>query len=263
MNSNAPLDLPNPVAIHMLGVRIHSLTSVQLLDIIKGCITNQRKVIIAHVNVHGMNFACKLKWFREFLNTAEIVFCDGFGIILGARILGHRIQERITYADWSWELDEFCEKNQLSLFLLGGQPGVAELAAEKLQNLHPKLVISGTQHGYFNKTTGSAENEHVIQTINSSRPNILLVGFGMPLQEQWLVENWDDINANVALTVGGAFGYVSGDIRRGPEWLTKHGFEWLARLWIEPKRLWKRYLVGNPVFLWRILMQRLGLIKFE
>lgn len=263
METTKTLDLLNPVTIHMLGVRIHSLTSIQLLGIIKRCITNQQKIIIAHVNVHGMNYACKLKWYRKFLNTAEIVFCDGFGIILGARLLGHRIQERITYADWAWELAGFSETNQFSLFLLGGQPGVAEKAADKLKAFHPHLVISGIHHGYFNKLKGSIENDHVLQVINSAKPNILLVGFGMPLQEQWLVENWDQITANVALTTGGAFGYVSGDIRRGPEWLTKHGFEWLARLWMEPKRLWKRYLIGNPIFLWRILMQRLGFLKFE
>ena len=88
-------------------------------------------------------------------------------------------------------------------------------------------------------------------------PDILIVGFGMPLQERWLMQNWENLDARVALTGGAVFDYVSGEVRRGPRVLTDNGFEWLARFLIEPGRLWRRYLVGNPLFLWRVLQQRL------
>jgi N-acetylglucosaminyldiphosphoundecaprenol N-acetyl-beta-D-mannosaminyltransferase len=247
--------------IQILGVRIHSLSICQLLYIIGQYITHQKKAIIANVNVHGMNLAYKFDWYRDFLNHADIVFCDGYGVILGARILGHRIQERITFADCMWPLAEHAEKNRYTLFFLGGHPGVAEKAASRLQARFPHLLISGIQHGYFDKAEDSSENESIIQRINSTKPNILIVGFGMPLQEQWLIENWDRIEANVALTAGAVFDYISGELRRGPKWMTNHGLEWLARLWIEPGRLWKRYLIGNPVFLWRIFLQRVGIYK--
>jgi N-acetylglucosaminyldiphosphoundecaprenol N-acetyl-beta-D-mannosaminyltransferase len=86
---------------------------------------------------------------------------------------------------------------------------------------------------------------------------MLLLGFGMPLQERWLMQNWDCLDVRVALTGGAAFDYISGDLRRGPRFLTDNGFEWLARLFIEPKRLWRRYVIGNPLFLLRVLKQRL------
>ena len=96
-----------------------------------------------------------------------------------------------------------------------------------------------------------------MRQINTAEPDILLVGFGSPLQERWLMENRDRVNAHVALTGGAVFGYVSGELRRGPRLLTDNGFEWLARLLVEPRRLWRRYLLGNPLFLLRVLMQRL------
>ena len=123
--------------------------------------------------------------------------------------------------------------------------------------LRPNLGIVGIHHGYFDHTSGSSENETVIQQINAANPDVFVVGFGMPLQEWWLKENWDRVNADVAITLGAIFDYVSGELRREPRFLTDNGFEWLARLFIEPRRLWRRYMVGNPVFLMRVLVQRL------
>jgi N-acetylglucosaminyldiphosphoundecaprenol N-acetyl-beta-D-mannosaminyltransferase len=137
---------------------------------------------------------------------------------------------------------------------------VADKAAACLIERFPDLHIVGIHHGYFDKAPGSPENEAVIQQINDVQPNILVIGFGMPLQEQWLMRNWERIEANVALTGGAVFDYVSGQLRRGPRWMTDHNMEWLARLIIEPRRLWRRYLIGNPLFLWRVLKQRFGLL---
>ena len=122
-------------------------------------------------------------------------------------------------------------------------------------------MIAGTSHGYFNKEAYSAENQAVIESINKSRPNILIVGFGMPMQEKWLNENWQSIDSNIALTGGAVFDYISGELKRGPKWMTEHGLEWLARMLIEPKRLWKRYFIGNPKFLFHVILQRFGLLK--
>jgi N-acetylglucosaminyldiphosphoundecaprenol N-acetyl-beta-D-mannosaminyltransferase len=187
-----------------------------------------------------------------------VVFCDGAGVMLAARLLGRRIPARITYADWMWRLAAFAEAEGLSLFLLGARPGVAEEAARRLLARHPKLHISGVRHGYFDHAAGSPQNEAVLREIEASRPDFLLVGLGMPLQEHWLMDNWHRIEAGVALTGGAVFDYVSGGLRRGPRFLTENGFEWLARLLIEPRRLWRRYLLGNPLFMLRVLGQRFG-----
>ena len=250
-------------SIYLLGIRIHVLSIDDLFAYISCVISSQSRALIANVNVHAMNLSCDLPRFRAFLNSADIVFCDGAGVILGARILGHPSSQRITYADWIWQLAEFAEPRGFTFFFLGARPGVADEAAARLIERFPNLRIIGAHQGYFDKTAGSPENEAVIRDINAVKPNILIVGFGMPLQERWLMENWEKIEANVALTGGAVFDYISGELHRGPRWMIDHSLEWLARLIIEPRRLWKRYLIGNPLFLARVIKQRLGLLHFN
>ncbi|MFN8489844.1 MAG: WecB/TagA/CpsF family glycosyltransferase [Caldilineaceae bacterium] len=249
--------------ISLLGVKIDKILVNELLGKIAQVINSGGKSTILHVNVYAMNLACELSWFRAYLNQSDIVFCDGFGVKLGAWILGHRIPQRITYADWVWQLAQFAESQNFSLFFLGARPGIAEKAAKHLQEQFPNLRVVGVQHGYFDKTLGNSENKAVIKTINALKPNILLIGFGMPIQERWLWENLDQLDINIALTGGAVFDYASGELQRGPRWMTDHGLEWLARLLIEPGRLWKRYIIGNPLFLWRVLKQWLGLASYE
>jgi N-acetylglucosaminyldiphosphoundecaprenol N-acetyl-beta-D-mannosaminyltransferase len=191
------------------------------------------------------------------------VFCDGFGVKLAAGILGMGAIERFTPPDWFPRLAELCVREGFRLYLLGAQPGTAHQAAASLSQRHPGLNIVGTGHGYFDKRVGSPENQAVLENIRAAKPHILIVGFGMPAQERWISENWDDLTANVILPVGAAIDYLAGSIPRAPAWMTGHGLEWLGRLVIEPRRLWKRYLVGNPLFFWRVFKQRLGLVHFE
>lgn len=252
-----------PAPICMLGVNIHPVYLEQLLKLIHNTLKQRERAIIANVNAHAMNLACAQPWFRAFLNQSAIVFCDGFGVKWGARLLGYHIPQRFTPPDWIDLLADLARREDYSMFLLGARPGVAEKAALRLQERFPGLRIAGTQHGFFDKTLGSAENEAVIQAINAANPEILIIGFGMPLQERWLQESWPRLDARIALPVGAAIDYVAGEVRRGPRWMTDHGLEWLARLLIEPRRLWQRYLVGNPLFLWRVLQQRLGLLRLE
>lgn len=214
--------------------------------------------LVLNANVHCLNLAHSDPALRDFLNDAEIVFCDGAGVMLAARLLGRYIPGRITYADWIWHLAAYAAAEGFTLYFLGARPGVAEKAAGKLEDRYPDLKISGIRHGYFDRSPSSPENEAVIEEINAVAPDILLVGFGMPLQERWLMENWRRIDARVALTGGAVFDYVSGELRRGPRTLTDNGFEWLARMIVEPRRLWRRYVVGNPVFLSRVIRQRLN-----
>ena len=244
--------------IDVLGVGVDPLTVEELHEEISRFVENGEHALVLHANVHGLNLAYRNGRLRDLFNRAPIVFCDGSGVMLGARILGRRIPERITYADWTWKLAAFAEERGFSLFFLGARPGVAEKAARRLEYRFPKLRIAGAEHGYFERTLGSPENEAIIKKINAARPDVLLVGFGMPVQEFWLAENWEKVDANVALTGGAVFDYVSGELRRGPRFLTDRGLESVARLMVEPRRLWRRYVIGNPLFLLRVLKQRLG-----
>jgi N-acetylglucosaminyldiphosphoundecaprenol N-acetyl-beta-D-mannosaminyltransferase len=247
----------------ILGVSVDALTVATLHDRLQSLVAHQLKATVLNVNVHCLNLAYTRPWLRNFLNQAEIVFCDGAGVMLGAKLLGYHIPERITYADWVWQLAAFAEPHQFTFYFLGARPGVAQQAADNLLKKHPNLKIVGIHDGYFDKTTGSEENKAVIAEINRLKPNILMLGMGMPMQEQWLMENWDDLEVNIALTGGAVFDYISGNLQRAPQWMTDNGLEWLGRLLIEPRRLWKRYILGNPKFFWRILRQRFGFIRLE
>ncbi len=211
-----------------------------------------------NVNAHCLNLCYGDPALRGLFHRADVVFCDGAGVVLAARILGRRLPPRITYADWIEDLAALAAAENYSLFFLGARPGVAAEAAENLRRRHPALKVVGVRDGDFDAETGGPENEAILAEIRSANPDILLVGLGMPLQERWLMANLHRLDVGVALTGGAVFDYASGRLRRGPRLLTDNGLEWLARLLVEPHRLWRRYLLGNPLFLARVLRQRLA-----
>jgi N-acetylglucosaminyldiphosphoundecaprenol N-acetyl-beta-D-mannosaminyltransferase len=249
--------------VSILGAELTVCTKRDLLTLVADCIRSGSNATILSGNVHSLNLAYEMPWFRELLSQADVVRVDGAGLRLAGKLLGHDMPERATWADFIWDLAQFCNQQDLTVFLLGARPGVADRAAAYLKGRFPALRVLGTHHGYFDKTASSSENEAVIQAINAVKPDILVVAFGMPLQERWLWENRERLDAKVVFTCGAMFDYVSGELRRPPRWMTDHGLEWLGRLLIEPRRLWRRYLIGNPLFLWRVLKQRLGLLRFK
>ena len=239
----------------MLGVGVDRIT-VEGLHAEVARLVRRRGGIVLNVNAHCLNLCHGDEELRRFFTGADVVFCDGSGVRLAARILGDQLPERITYADWLPRLAALAEERGFSLFFLGARPGVAGEAARRLRRSHPGLKIAGVRHGFFDHGAGSPENGAVVAEINAARPDVLLLGLGMPLQERWLMENHRRLDVGVALTGGAVFDYASGHLRRGPRLLTDNGFEWLARLLVEPRRLWHRYLLGNPLFLARVLAQR-------
>jgi len=235
---------------------VDPLTVAELHAEIARLVRGGRLGLVFNVNAHCLNLCYEDSALRDSLNGADVVFCDGAGVMLAARMLGGRIPARITYAAWIWQLADFAAAEDFSLYFLGAKPGVAQEAARSLRERYPDLRIVGVRHGYFDHSVGSSENREVLEEINSCAPDILLVGLGMPLQERWLTENRHKLHAvGVALTGGAVFDYASRRVRRGPRLLTESGLEWLARLLHEPRRLWRRYLVGNPLFLLRVLRQ--------
>lgn len=239
----------------VLGVGVDRITAEGLHAEITRLV-RRRDGVVLNVNAHCLNLLHEDEGLRDFFGAADVVFCDGAGVRLAARMLGDRLPERITYADWLPRLTALAERRGFSLFFLGAHPGVAREASAKLRESHPGLKIVGVRDGFFDHRAGSPENEAVVAEIKAARPDVLLLGLGMPLQERWLMENHRRLGVGVALTGGAVFDYASGRLRRGPRLLTDNGFEWLARLLVEPRRLWRRYLLGNPLFLARVLAQR-------
>lgn len=238
----------------LLKTKFHKVTVHELIEYILEAAQLKRKTIIGHVNIKAMNLACELPWYQDFLNKADLVFCDGTGVLLGAQMSGYSVksEHRMTCPDYIEDLVLACEKQNVSLFLLAGQPGVVDKAISKLVAIAPKLRIQG-HHGHFDKF--GEKNNSVIQKINSFKPGVLYIGFGMPLQERWLLDNLDHIEANVFLPLGACLDFYTHTVYRGPQWMTDNGFEWLARLGTEPQRLWERYILGNPLFFYRVFSQ--------
>ena len=244
---------------NIIGSKVTLCNKKQLLSFIGNSIKTHQKNTVLSGNIHSFNLAHKHKWLRDYINSADIVRLDGAGLRVAAFILGRKTPPRMTWSDFIWDLSDYCLLNNYSLFFLGNAEGIAREAAKKIQTTREGLQIKGTINGYFDKTIGSEENESVIKRINSAKPDILIVGFGMPLQEKWLQENRSRIDVPVVMTGGAIFEWVIGKQKRGSEILLRSGFEWLTRLIADPKRLWRRYLIGNPVFLFRVLLQRIGL----
>lgn len=257
MNSTEVTTNISPVGtVDIFGVSVHALTVAELHSAFAETIGNDRRAMVLNVNVHCLNLAYDRPWLVDLLNSADLVYCDGAGVVLGAKLLNQQLPGRITLADWLWELADFSQAHGYSLFFLGAQQGVAQKAAEQLVERFPNLKIAGTHHGYFDKSPGSDENLRIIQHVNEANADILIVGFGMPIQEKWLMENWALLKVHVAIAGGAIFDFISGELKRAPMWMNNNGLEWLGRLLIEPRRLWHRYVIGNPIFLARVLRER-------
>jgi N-acetylglucosaminyldiphosphoundecaprenol N-acetyl-beta-D-mannosaminyltransferase len=243
-----------PAPIDLLGVPIHPVSQAQLLDTLVswGRGTTLRRVY--YINIHGMNLAHEDDAYRRALHRGDVVFCDGYGVKWGARLAGSSLPERMTPPDW---IDRFAAATAAagqSVFALGDEDGVAARFQRQLTERHPGYRDAGHHHGFFAKT--GAENAAVLARINAASADHLLVGFGMPLQELWTDANASRLRVKTVISVGALFRWYSGEERRGPPWMTEHGFEWLARLAQHPVRHFRRYVVGNPLFLYRILRWR-------
>lgn len=249
---NSQISIEEIPRVEVLGLKIAAISSAQLNAVVGRCVELGQKRQILHVNVHGFNLCFRHAWMYAYLSRADLLFCDGAGVRVGALLLGRMLPKRITLADWIWEFAAYAEPRGYTMFFLGALPGVAQQAAHALKDHHPNLKIVGVHHGFFDREAESSENQRVVELINSAKPDVLWVGLGMPLQEEWLRNNWSRLDVKVAINSGAMLDYVAGTVPRAPRWLTDHGMEWLGRLLIEPRRLWRRYLIGNPLFLWRI-----------
>ena len=235
--------------INFLGVNVDVLDTDALCDRILLFAKEKIKSKIMYVNADCMLIALKDNLYRKILNQAELVYADGIGIVLGARILGRHLPGRSTAADF---MPSFCQKfteNKLSIYLFGAHPHVAEEVKTNLKKKIPGINIVGTRHGYFKPD----DNGAIINDINKAKPDILIVGLGAPKQEKWIHENTPFLNVSVVWGVGGLFDFLSERTPRGPRFLVDNGFEWLCRFMAEPRRLGKRYLVGNVLFLFQVI----------
>jgi N-acetylglucosaminyldiphosphoundecaprenol N-acetyl-beta-D-mannosaminyltransferase len=228
----------------MLGVRITPMRLHDLLASVEQAVGSGERWIIANHNLHSLCVHQTDPKMRAFYAQARCTFVDGMGVVLLGRLLGLplRRDQRITAVDWLRPVLRMCRDRGWRVLFLGARPGVAAKAAGVLMGDIPGLQVE-VAHGYFDVTPGSSENEAVLDRITAYRPDVLIVGMGMPRQEHWIVDNLDRIPAGAIFNQGGFLDYLAGVVTTPPRWTGRVGFEWLARLLADPARLWSRYLV--------------------
>ena len=240
--------------IDVLGVRFTAATRAGAVAEAERLFESETPGWIAVENVHALNLAHDDPEHRAALDRADMVLNDGRGVMLGARILGDRFPEDLHGNVFTPLLIERAAQKGWPIFFLGAAPGVADEAARVLTNRYPGLQIAGTHDGYFKRE----EEPEVCEKIRASGAKVLMVGMGMPIQEQFLDRNLEVTGVQLASTVGAFFDFQTGKVPRAPEWVQRFGIEWVYRLLKEPKRLWRRYLLGNPLFVFRVIKQRLS-----
>lgn len=218
-------------------------------------------MLIFPVNVDLIMMAQRDHEFRKILNDGDLVPADGYPVYWAAGLLGKGSGEKVSGSDLLPTLCNLSAAKKYSVFFLGAGLGVAAKAIAELKKEHRELQVGGAYSPPM--TFGSAENEHerAVEIVRSASPDILFVGLGAPKQERFLWEHRGELNVPVSIAVGATFDFVAGKVRRAPVWMQRVGLEWMWRLYHEPKRLWRRYLVDDMPFFWLVLMQKVRQLK--
>jgi len=252
VRSEPPETLPQPIGV--LGLPIRPLTAARLAECLVARASAGIRTRVCYANAHTANLAWRDPAYREVLSRSELLYADGAAIVWASRLGRHPLPARLTAADHFPGFARTCAAARLPLFLLGGHPGVAEAAATALRRDIEALEIAGTAHGYF----AAEDSPAIVERINACRPAVLVIGLSSPRQEFWMFSHWEQLRVPVCWCVGALLDYLAGRERRGPDWLCRMGGEWLYRLAMDPRGKWRRYLFGNPRFLWNVIRWRLG-----
>ncbi len=242
-----------PPRVEILNVRIDNLTMQGAVAGVVGLLDGRKPRQVCFVNPHYINEAFRVPAYKRVLDEAELVFADGFGTRIAGKILRRPIRQNLCGTDLFPRLCAALDEGARSIYLLGAAPGAAELVADWIRERYPGVVIKGCHHGFFSV----AEEMAVVEEIARSGADILIAAMGVPRQELWLHRHLEQLNVKVAIGFGGLFDYFAGRVPRAPQWVREIGMEWVYRLIQEPRRMWRRYLIGNGLFLGRVLHQRL------
>ena len=251
------INLNNLAKLTLLNVEFLNIDMPQALLLIKQAIQTKTQKTVYFINADCLNKTSNDKDYLQILNQGDYIFPDGSGVKLGSKIIGEKVIANINGTDLLPELCKLAIENNFSLYLLGAKPGVAAKMKKKLQQQFKGLKIAGEQHGYFNAN----DEQKIITKINNSTVDILLVAYGAPSQEKWIHSHRKELYAKIIIGVGGLFDFYSGNIPRAPLWLRQRGLEWTYRLYQEPRRMFKRYIIGNPLFIYQVYKWKLFELK--
>ncbi len=248
---------------HVLGVRVDAVQIPDVVTRMQRWIQERRGThFVAVTGMHGVSEAQEDPGFKAILNAADLVVPDGMPLVWLGRLHGHSLTRRVCGPELMLDFCEATARKGYRHFFYGGAPGVPDRLAERLAKCFPDLQVAGIYSPPFRPPTRE-EDESVVARINAASPDVLWVGLSTPKQERWMYEHRDRLRVPVVLGVGAAFDFNAGRKSRAPVWMREHGLEWLFRLIQEPRRLWRRYLLGGSQFLFYVGLELLGLKKFD
>ncbi len=230
--------------VDLLGLPVWALDVAGLIQLLVDRAALGVATHVGYVNAHTCNLARGDRAFRRALLESDVLYADGMSVVWASRLLGSPLPERLSSADYVDAFAIACAARGVSIYLLGGEPGVAQRAADRLKQAVPGLSVVGSDHGYFEAAAGAS----VIDRINRAQPDLLMLGMGSPRQEFWSLRHRADLDVPVIWSVGALFDYLADVESRAPQWMCRHGLEWAYRLAVDPFGKARRYLLGNPRF---------------
>jgi N-acetylglucosaminyldiphosphoundecaprenol N-acetyl-beta-D-mannosaminyltransferase len=242
---------PLSVRVEVAGIAVDNLSEGETVEAIQRLIAGGGQHYGAVVNAAKVSLAHRDPDLASVLKCADLVTADGMSVVWASRLLGLGLKGRVTGIDLMCRVIEQAERVGYSIYFLGAREKSVHGTAEYFRSQCPRLRVGGYRNGYF----PSADSGQIANEIRQSGADILFVAMGSPAQELWIQANLAATGARFALGVGGSFDHLSGLVQRAPTWMQRAGLEWLYRLGSEPRRLWRRYLIGNSVFLWLVVKQ--------
>jgi exopolysaccharide biosynthesis WecB/TagA/CpsF family protein len=234
-----------PVSI--LGVEVDDRDGDEVLAAVAGAVGRGLPFTVFYVNAHTMNISVDTPELREALRRSEFVLNDGVGVAIAARLRGRSFRENLNGSDFNLRLLELAAGEGWPVFFLGGRPGVAATAARNVRERIPTLDVVGTRDGFGGDPAAD------VAAIAAAGAKLVMVAMGNPMQELWLTDHLAETGAVVGIGVGAFFDFQASEVVRAPGWMNRLGVEWVFRLAQEPARLWRRYVIGNPLFLARVV----------
>jgi N-acetylglucosaminyldiphosphoundecaprenol N-acetyl-beta-D-mannosaminyltransferase len=247
---------------NILGVGVSAIDMSEAVRIIGDWIATGERHYVCVTGVHGVMESQRDETLRHVHNSAGLVTPDGMPLVWLSRSQGHRRVERVYGPDLMLTCCDISISKGYRHFLYGGAEGVPELLAERLCRRFPGLRITGCYSPPFRDLTAE-EQDSIADRINKAAPDIVWVGLSTPKQERWMYQHRPRLDAPVLIGVGAAFDFHAGLKRQAPRWMRRSGLEWSFRLLTEPRRLWRRYLTNNPLFVANVLLQATGLARYE
>ncbi|MBQ8755836.1 MAG: WecB/TagA/CpsF family glycosyltransferase [Lentisphaeria bacterium] len=233
----------------IFGVSFFRGTMNEALTQLDELVQSRQNHHVAFINAHCLNIAYKNNEYKKVLNSCSAVFADGIGAKIGAKMLGYKVEENVNGTD----MFPLLAQRSYRIYLFGGSPEVAAAALKNARAINGKAEFIGSSDGFFKERS----EKELLAELAALKPDLLLVAMGVPRQEMWINEHLNDLPGCVAIGVGGLLDFVSGRIPRAPLWMRKCNIEWCYRLYNEPIRLFKRYIIGNPLFIGRVFISKL------